>query len=268
MLPVKKIYIDTRYKTPDSISNSRFKYELSASVLLPDDTVFYIDDICIPHSWYTIETNINDKFYISVYDFPNTSIYTDYVLTLESKTYTGADLATELQAQLNTLVPAVFTVTYLASKHVISIVCLSTTKVFKVLTYNDIIQTYNINDPNDTTDMFKLTVGYSPFYDVTNPFISGPLSLQPIRNIYISSPNLGNFNTMGPRGEWNIIKKVPVSADYNQMIFDQVITNMDYLDCSRQSLKTIEFHLKDVNGNFIPLHGANVSFSIVFNKIS
>ena len=86
--------------------------------------------------------------------------------------------------------------------------------------------------------------------------------------MYISSPNLGNFNTMGPRGEWNIIKKVPVSADYNQMIFDQVITNMDYLDCSRQSLKTIEFHLKDVNGNFIPLHGANVSFSIVFNKIS
>ncbi len=52
------------------------------------------------------------------------------------------------------------------------------------------------------------------------------------------------------------------------MIFDQVITNMDYLDCSRQSLKTIEFQLKDVNGNFVPLHGANVSFSIVFNKIS
>ena len=40
MLPVKKIYVDSRYKTQDSISNSRFKYELPASVLLLDDTVF------------------------------------------------------------------------------------------------------------------------------------------------------------------------------------------------------------------------------------
>ena len=266
MLPVKKIYIDSRYKTKDSISNSQFKFELPSSILLPDDSVFYIDDICIPHTWYTIETNINDKFYISIYDFPDTSIFTDYILTLESKSYTGPDLALELQAQINNIIaPGVFTVTYLASKHVISISSASQNKAFKILTYNDILQIHNdINDPNDTTDIFKLSVGYSPFYDISNPFISGPLALQPIRNIYISSPNLGTFNTMGSRGECNIIKKVPVSADYNQMIFDQVITNMDYLNCSRQRLKTIELHLKDVNGNFVPLHGSNVSFSIVF----
>ena len=65
LLPVRKIYVDTKYKTLDSFSNSHFKIQLPETILLPEKkTLFYIDDICIPHSFYTIETNINDKFYV------------------------------------------------------------------------------------------------------------------------------------------------------------------------------------------------------------
>ena len=42
MLPVKKIYIDSKYKTPDSISDSNFKFQLPQSVTLPDDCLFFI----------------------------------------------------------------------------------------------------------------------------------------------------------------------------------------------------------------------------------
>ena len=62
-LPIKKIYIDTKYKTHDSISNSHFKVTLPQTVQLPDNTVFYVDDICIPHSWYNISEGINDRFF-------------------------------------------------------------------------------------------------------------------------------------------------------------------------------------------------------------
>ena len=40
----------------------------------------------------------------------------------------------------------------------------------------------------------------------------------------------------------------------------------DFLDCSKQTLKTLEFHLRDGKGNYINLRGAHVTFSIVFNK--
>ena len=61
MLPIKKIYIDTRFKTPDSRSDSDFHIDLPNTLLMPEDTGFYIDDVCIPHAWYTINNNINDQ---------------------------------------------------------------------------------------------------------------------------------------------------------------------------------------------------------------
>ena len=55
--------VDSWYKRNDRVSNSEFKFELQEASNLPDNTVCYIDDIPIPHSWYTIE-DFNNKLYI------------------------------------------------------------------------------------------------------------------------------------------------------------------------------------------------------------
>ena len=57
------------------------------------------------------------------------------------------------------------------------------------------------------TDMLKQAEGNSPYYTVNNPFVSGYLNLQPIRNMYISSPNPGNYNTICVNGMRSIIRK-------------------------------------------------------------
>ena len=56
------IYIDTKYKTKQSNSNSDFSIELPETILLPEKCYAYLDEIAIPHSFYTIESGINDKF--------------------------------------------------------------------------------------------------------------------------------------------------------------------------------------------------------------
>jgi hypothetical protein len=94
------------------------------------------------------------------------------------------------------------------------------------------------------------------------------LDLLSIRNIFISSPNLGSFSTMGARGESNIVKKVPVSSDFGYLIIDSFTSPHDFLDCSRLTLGTIEFNLRDVKGKYVPLHGGHVSFSIVFSTVN
>ena len=63
-LPIKVIHIDTHSKTVDSISNSNFKIKLPEVFLFPKDSIYYIDSITIPHTWYTIEANVNDKLYM------------------------------------------------------------------------------------------------------------------------------------------------------------------------------------------------------------
>ena len=63
MLPIKKLYIDSRFKSSDSVSDSNFKIDLPQNLLMPEGTGFYIDDISIPVSWYVIDTGRNVLYY-------------------------------------------------------------------------------------------------------------------------------------------------------------------------------------------------------------
>ena len=64
-LPIKKIYVDSKYKTKDSISNANFKIVLPQTIFMPENIAFYIDEIAIPHSWYTVE-DFKSKLYLSI----------------------------------------------------------------------------------------------------------------------------------------------------------------------------------------------------------
>ena len=65
MLQIKKNYIDSRLKSSDSASHSDFKIDLPHNFIMPEDTGFYIDDVCIPHSWYPIEAGRNAQIVVS-----------------------------------------------------------------------------------------------------------------------------------------------------------------------------------------------------------
>ena len=49
MLPVKKIYIDSRQSTSDTQNSSNFKIELDRSYKLPNDTVFVLSRAYVYH---------------------------------------------------------------------------------------------------------------------------------------------------------------------------------------------------------------------------
>ena len=103
-------------------------------------------------------------------------------------------------------------------------------------------------------------------YNSLIPYVSGSINLQPFNNIYIHGSNLCNYNTIGPQNERTVLKKVPVSADYNHMIFDQCVLINDYNDCGNNTIKTLFFSLKSSRGDVIPLNGCNWSFSLVFSR--
>ena len=103
-------------------------------------------------------------------------------------------------------------------------------------------------------------------YDTTD-FVSGYIDIYPLRNIYMTASGLGNFNTISVAGDRNIVKKIPVTAEHGDVIFDQTVTGMDYLDCSHQTLSRLSFQLRDVYGTVLELNGNHISFSIVFSRV-
>ena len=91
---IKEVYIDSRYKTNDSRSHGDSKSELQEAFDLPDNAVCYIDDISIPHSWYTI-VDFNNKLYIQrTYGGMRTD---GTVITIPTGNYNASRLASTVQ---------------------------------------------------------------------------------------------------------------------------------------------------------------------------
>ena len=65
MNKVKKVYVDSRFRTNGSDSNSGFKFELIEALDLAGNAVCYVDDISIPHTWRTIGS-YNNMLYIII----------------------------------------------------------------------------------------------------------------------------------------------------------------------------------------------------------
>ena len=190
MLPVKQICIDSKFRTKDSISSGHFKYDLPESFLMPENCGYYVCDVCIPHCWMTIEPGINDKFYIHTSD-DNTNVNLrpneNYAIQLDSRQYTGAELALEISSKLaarltGTAFAGGLTASYNASTQTISIITTYSNMTFIVLTADDIKtrrcglwvgESYNENDPCDiNSDMLKQNIGNNGKCDTEHTFFT------------------------------------------------------------------------------------------------
>ena len=274
-LPVKKIYCDTKFRRNDSKSTSDFKIDLPQTLKLPENCVCYIDDVSIPRTFYTVETGVNDTLYVRLSDptfvLPE-YLYTDHIITLQSKNYNGAQFAAEIQAKLQ-VINSSFTCLYDSQSMTISI-SLATLDVIiltdaqlkgsvSMLTWSGAAYNQNnLSSANELISNFQRVVG-----NTASP-AQYHLNLTSIRNIYIRSPNISSFNTIGCNGESSIIKKVPINAAPGEMITSFITSSTDFIPCNNLTLRTIEIQLQDVNGNIINLHGSNWSFSILFDLMN
>jgi hypothetical protein len=170
-----------------------------------------------------------------------------------------------------------FSCAYNAKTNTIQIAIVNPDISFYILTPKDLQDklggkftlSYDVNKPMDCNEILSNLEGYSKEYSENLPFISNYINMQPIRNIYMSSSTLGNFQTVAlrPQGYDNtIIKHIPVNSNFNEMIYCDTVVVNDWLDCSGLTLKKLDFKLMNSRSDVIPLHGVNMSFSLVFAK--
>jgi hypothetical protein len=192
MLPIKK-YIDSRFKSTDSKSDSNFYIDLPVNLLMPGNTGFYIDDVAIPVSWYTVEEGRNNDFYFKVGGVVSKK-------SIPSGNYSIISLSQELAVAMNSGYTNVFTAATDTRKNTIRIVGTTTTP-FEILTDAQ-IKALNM-DASSTINNILRTIE-PKVHNNTNPYVSGFIDLFPIRNLYLTCSGLGNFNTMSISGDRSI----------------------------------------------------------------
>ena len=274
-LKFRKVHIDSRFKA--SGQNSDFDYELAEPFDCPDGTICYVDNAVIPMSWNTIDTT-NQYLYIA--ERAGTSApYTFTVRRLDLVTgyFSGSALKIALHDQLNTNFPtgisANYIVTHSPSTNRIKVAA-PANSAFYILTDDDIknydnaLYTIDKSNPRSANNVLRNQESESIItsaqnYTYNTVWTSKFIDILNHHSCYICS-SLASFNTLGPRGQSDIICKVPANTSWGSTIFHNVSSAQDYVDIGKRNISSIRFSLKDAVGNTINLNGASWSLSLVF----
>ena len=93
MLPINKIYVDSRHKTPSSKSDSEFEIQLKEPINLPDNCVCVVSDVIFKNTISTIEV-LNENIYVRVNNV-------DKIVKLDNRNYNVIDLGGHITAKIN-----------------------------------------------------------------------------------------------------------------------------------------------------------------------
>ena len=281
-LEIKKVYVDTRFKTDESKSDTDFTIQLPKTFNVPDDVVCYIDDITLPVSWATISAR-NDTLYLSV---TFEAITRFFAIVLDEKNHNAVSFTTELQTKLNEMmqfhfqIPKIeFTCTYSVVDNKLKInfqdlrtirsthmeVTLYSNRDVKAGRWNAEVR----RNPNSINDNIGLQQTYSmrtisDVYDYPAYPFDCYLDLHGMRNLYLQSSALSNYDTFSNFGMDSIVKKIPIRAKNNEIIFCSANEGFDHLNVSKRQLSRIDFKLTDINGNTIDLRDNHWGFSLIF----
>ena len=222
-LDIKKIYVDSRFKTSNSNNDSDFSIELPRSFNVPDGVVAHIDDIVIPVCWTTVDER-NPNCYFAV--FAGVDV-TEFSFTMPTKNYDGVEFATALAAKLNEAAAAfnprpVLSVSYDSLQNIL-VVSLSDSRsasekaqtpiTLQILT-DEVLQNppagsdiVRRSDPRTVNTILRTTVNTR--ITETTPWRCF-LDLHPTRNLYLCSAALASYDTVSNFGNDTIIKQIPI----------------------------------------------------------
>jgi hypothetical protein len=196
-----------------------------------------------------------------------------FIITLPSRNYAGATFAAELQTAINTEVQKRrninYTVSFDLNDNQITIAQLNNFEFHTYLVSSDDLRSGKYWSEPLARDQVQsmngiLRIGkYSYMLQEAFPWKSY-LDLFTTRNLYLTSSALASYSNISNFKTDVIVKKIPVTATFGQMMFYNATTGYDFLDVSRRSLTRIDFRLQDSYGNVVNLRGNHFSFSMVF----
>ncbi len=269
-MDIKKVYIDTRFKTSDSKSDSDFYVELPRALNIPDKCVCYIDDIVIPVSWTTIDER-NNMLYLGI---RVEGISYRAEVTFDSANYTGTSFAAAFQSKVNSALlehQLSVVASYDLLNNKLRIVMIDDRSMVigdaEVAILSNADASFGSSNPNSLHSLNGVLMLADTV--VLLPLIAFDtyLDLHTTRNLYLTSSALGSYNTISNFDSDVIIKKIPVRYNYNEMLFDNSESGYDFLDVSKRLLRRIDFRLQDSFGNIINLNKNHWSFSLIFQLL-
>ena len=269
-MTVRKIFVDSRFRNAGNFAN--FQYSLKAPVKVAKCRAF-IDSIHIPQVFPTIHENNQNIYLEESWNAGANLNQRKVALTIGN--YTADELKTELLTRLNanTGFPNnTYTVTYSENTGKLTIGIAGAgngdTNIWSMEYLKAHPQLWT--DPNSTftpDDDCYSVIGFTDT-EVMNISIAltgnAHISVLPFHTIYLTcSYGLGsNDECVGPRGNSNILRTIPITSSFGTMIHDTLMNAFEFTTVQAGQLTSFGFALTDIHGRDVPLE-QGFSFSIL-----
>ena len=269
----RKVYISSSHRV--SGTSSSFTYEIKDTVTCPHRCHVAVCSVSVPNVMQTVQSNVNSKVYLYL-RHSTESLSQNVVLDIPAGAYTNATLAVALQSALNAVALSGVTISVNYSSITLKMT-ITESGGSGFLIYSDhTLQTLGRKNPASNglyngTGVVANPQSLQNILNVPNPgepspvATVGPIILNRIHELYLRSPNLGNFKTLCPVGRRDVCKKIPVNVDHSFVITTpDEFTEADLIDVSGRSIKNLEFSLTDVYGNVVNIFDLPISFTLAF----
>ena len=281
-LVYKKIFVDSKYRLPNSKSSSDFSIELNDNVELPEGTRLHVVDISLPTSFKTTEVGFYEYLYVMIFDNTDTFVK-NFRIYLGNKIYFSEQLCFDIHQNLNTNTEdlnagGIFNYAYSSATRTVEF-SIKDGLNYKVKiptdeelsnyvggVWNTAQANYNSNDPLSINYLLSNYIASSPLTVWTSSY----LNLVPFRYLFISSAALSDYRYSAPNTySSSIIKKVLISQQLGGVINDAGSSlSEDYINVSNRNLKKLDFRITDETGKVMNLYNINVQFALLLSNPS
>ena len=281
-LTYKKIFVDSKYRLPQSNSSSDFSIELNDNMECPEETRLHITDISLPASWKTTEVGFYEYLYVMIFD--NSDVFVkNFRIYLGNKIYFSEQLTFDIHQSLNSNTEdlnagGIFNYAYSSATRTVEYSIKDGLNYKVKIPTDDELSNYVANTWNTTQANYDSNNILSINYLLSNYVASSPLTvwtssylnLVPFRYVFISSPELSDYRYSAPNTySSSIIKKVLVNSQLGGIINDQGATlNEDYIDIGNRNLKRLSFRITDETGKVLNLYDLIVQFALLLSHPS
>ena len=281
-LTYKKIFVDSKYRLPQSASSSDFSIELNQNIECPEGTRLHITDISIPATFKTTEVGFYEYLYVMIFD--NSDVFVkNFRIYLGNKIYFAEQLTFDIHAGLNSNTEdlnagGIFNYAYSSPTRTVEF-SIKDGLNYKIKiptddelsnyvgnTWNTTQANYNSNNPLSINYLLSNYVPSSPLTVWTSSY----LNLVPFRYLFISSPTLSDYKYSAPTSySSSIIKKVLVNSQLGGIINDAGSSlSEDYIDVSNRTLKRLDFKITDERGVVMNLYNIPCQFALLLSHAS
>ena len=150
-LTYKKIFVDSKYRSPQSNSSADFSVELNENLETPEGTRLYVTDISIPAVWKSTEVGFYEYIYVMV--FNGDTLVKNFRYYLGNKIYFAEQLAFDINEGMNNnttdlTAGGIFVYSYSSATRTVEfkvkVVCLTQSKYQLILNLRTMLMVFGI----------------------------------------------------------------------------------------------------------------------------